>query len=1108
MTLELDLYDSATTGFRLHRLEIFNWGTFNERVWSLDLDGDNTLVTGDIGSGKSTLVDAITTLLVPPNKISYNKAAGAEHRERTASSYVLGHFKAERTESSGVARPVALRGTGNYSVLLARFANLATQETVTLAQVFWFKDRADQPSRIYAVSGEALSIAEDFRDVGRDLANLRRHLRGRGSNLYDSFSKYSADFRRRMGITHPQALDLFHQTVSMKSVGNLTEFVRTHMLEPADVDPRIESLIKHFQDLNRAHDLVVDARRQVDALTPLVTRLDEHDAVSAQADQTRAVREALSPYFALRRTELLTERIARRRSEREGLLNRKAAAEQKIRTTQREEHELLAAIRENGGERQEQLQSDIADLRASRDAKRHAHDHYVGLCEQVGVAPATDEQSLVLQQHELADLSAGLTGQRDQLENSATEQSVTLRDARTRLDEIETELKGLADRSSSIDQTMILLRARLCEGTGLDASDVPFAGELLRVSDEQWEPAAERLLRGFALSLLVRDEDYAAVAKWVDQTDLRGRLVYYRVRSGVRLPAVTDPRSLVHKLEVRPGTVFSQWLEAEVHKRFDLVCAGSPDEFRNERRALTRNGQIKGGGERHEKDDRRRLGDRRWYVLGWDNAAKRRTLEKQRSEAMALVDRHTQEHEGIRAQQRSADVRAQQIAVLMQPRTFSSLDWQNDAARLQTARDQLAVLRESNDTLKELNQRLSQVQSELAELDSARGTLLQDDGKLLGQISSDEQDLEELARLPLATADQCRLVRPYEPENLQVRTCESAERTIRAELQATIDRFDDKVRRLSTSIVAAMGEFRNQWPLQTQDMDTAVQAGGEYRALLQQLLADDLPRFEDAFKKALNTHAIREVVGFRTALEVAREDIKRRIGEINASLRDIPYQPHTYIRLEPTGTTDADVRDFRAQLRACTEDTVTGSADDHYSEKKFLQVKDIVSRLQGREGRTVEDKRWTAKVTDVRNWFTFAASERLREDDSEHEHYADSGGKSGGQKEKLAYTILAASLAYQFGLVSGRQTRSFRFVVIDEAFGRGSDESARFGLELFRRMDLQLLVVTPMQKIHIIEPYVAHVGFTHNEGGVASKLRNLTIEQHLELKRKHAWRGP
>ena len=60
------------------------------------------------------------------------------------------------------------------------------------------------------------------------------------------------------------------------------------------------------------------------------------------------------------------------------------------------------------------------------------------------------------------------------------------------------------------------------------------------------------------------------------------------------------------------------------------------------------------------------------------------------------------------------------------------------------------------------------------------------------------------------------------------------------------------------------------------------------------------------------------------------------------------------------------------------------------------------------------DRTWTRRVTDVRQWSLFSASERWREDDREYEHYADSAGKSGGQKEKLAYTILAASLAYQF----------------------------------------------------------------------------------------------
>jgi uncharacterized protein YPO0396 len=75
-------------------------------------------------------------------------------------------------------------------------------------------------------------------------------------------------------------------------------------------------------------------------------------------------------------------------------------------------------------------------------------------------------------------------------------------------------------------------------------------------------------------------------------------------------------------------------------------------------------------------------------------------------------------------------------------------------------------------------------------------------------------------------------------------------------------------------------------------------------------------------------------------------------------------------------------------------------------------------------------------------------------------------------------------------------------VAIDEAFGRGSDESTHYGLQLFNKLNLQLLIVTPLQKIHVIEPYVSAVGFVHSEDGKTACLRNLTIEEYREEKRR------
>ena len=51
------------SGFRLHRFEVLNWGTFDKKVWRIEPLGHNSFLTGDIGSGKSSLVDALTTLV-------------------------------------------------------------------------------------------------------------------------------------------------------------------------------------------------------------------------------------------------------------------------------------------------------------------------------------------------------------------------------------------------------------------------------------------------------------------------------------------------------------------------------------------------------------------------------------------------------------------------------------------------------------------------------------------------------------------------------------------------------------------------------------------------------------------------------------------------------------------------------------------------------------------------------------------------------------------------------------------------------------------------------------------------------------------------------------
>src|SRR5215203_4398104 len=136
--MELSL-TNAKSGFRLTSVELLNWGTFNQDVWKIEPNGNNSLLTGDVGSGKSTLVDALTCLIVPHHKITFNKAAGAENKERTLPSYIKGEYKNTKNEDGeSREKAVTLRyNTGEditFSVIVANFTNKGYQSNVSLAQ--------------------------------------------------------------------------------------------------------------------------------------------------------------------------------------------------------------------------------------------------------------------------------------------------------------------------------------------------------------------------------------------------------------------------------------------------------------------------------------------------------------------------------------------------------------------------------------------------------------------------------------------------------------------------------------------------------------------------------------------------------------------------------------------------------------------------------------------------------------------------------------------------------------------------------------------------------------------------------------------------------------
>ena len=673
----LDFVDNDTSaGFRLQYLEVLNWGTFNNRVWCLEVNGENGLLTGDIGSGKSTLVDAMTTLLIPAQRIAYNKAAGALNKERSLRSYVQGYYKSERSDTGHNARPVALRDHNSYSVLLAVFGNEGYDQQVTLAQVFWHKDKQGQPARFYLVADQAMTIREHLANFNNDIRTLRKQLRDHpGIQLFDTFNPYEAAFRRQFGLENDQALELFHQTVSMKSVGNLTDFVREHMLEAFNVQPRIDGLLHHFDDLNRAHEAVLKARAQVEALTPLVADCDRHDESVAERQRWEHYRETLKAYFASHRSHLLEQRLTNLATEHDRQSRNLEQHRNTLKEHRGQRDQLKDAISKQGGDRLEQLATEIRRLSDERQRRQQRADDYARQATSLNLTGQPDLDTFSRNLAALATRKEDLDNQSARLDNEQTELAVSMRDQKRQHEELDSELTSLRQRRSNIHSRQVAIRDALSEALDLNPDDLPFAGELIRVHDDEtaWEGAAERVLHNFALSLLVSDSHYAEVAEWVEKTNLRGRLVYFRVRQTQHgMPPELHPQSLAHKLAIRPDSEFHGWMEQEL--------------------AITPAGQIKAGDQRHEKDDRHNLNDRSRFVLGWSNEQKIATLENQEAGLEKQIQQLGQQWARIGDDRKQLTARRDAATALLQVRDFSDIDWQTPARSMAALEEEKKAL--------------------------------------------------------------------------------------------------------------------------------------------------------------------------------------------------------------------------------------------------------------------------------------------------------------------------------------------------------------------------------------------------------------------------------
>lgn len=1074
------LLDGADDQFRLTRIQTFNWGTFSN-VFDFPIPKEGYLFVGPSGSGKSTVLDAHAALLTPPKWVDFNVAAREAERhgrDRSVMTYLRGAW-AQQTGDGGEYVSQYLRSGTTWSAIAETYRD-EQGHVVVLAQVLWVKGNttaSGDAKRLFLTLEREFDVQEleffaksefDTRRFKHDLPCAKVHT---------EFSAYQERFRRLLGIDNERALRLLHKTQSAKNLGDLNVFLRDFMLDEPETFGIATSLVNEFGELNEAHQEVVAARRQIQTLKPARDEHMELGRGNNERNGLQAIQTATDQYREFRRKVLVDKRIAELEVDREASrqevqrLSQIADAEfEKLTDLQRQKLNM-------GAEVLDRLEEDIKAAEAEKPVRMAKRDQATAACQVMGWA-VPDSVVWFVQRVDAAkqrvlksrDLKKELEARKDQLKAEHRKASEDFTKAVA-------EVKALERQKSNLPARLVDLRERMARDLSIPEEKLPFVGELVEVRSDsaEWQGAIERVLGGFARAILVEDKNYSAVSGYLNERNIGERLVYFRTiqQTSGRTPG---PNSLVRKLNLASGP-FGDWVREELKHAFDLECADTMQAFRNAPRAVTREGLVKHSTTRHEKNDRHNVNDRSQWVLGFDNKAKLALYQNQAAELGGRIS-------GLQtALEKIGDEEDAQQEQLLHCQNLSNLTWNDvDVGALlsriddlterlkaeKAARPDLAVLGERIEAQDGVHRKAVDVRNK----EDVKGQgLARDIDKLNGKLA-------ELARLwptsdkAPAFADQ--IAARYEAVGKEV-TLENLDQThtqVDRGLSNELRALESRLTELKGAIVQRFVEFNRLWPAVAGGLDATLASAEDYLAKLKRLEDDNLPAYEDRFFSLLREQSDQNLTLLATKLDEERSAIRARMELVNESLETAPFNPGTHLVIETTDKSLEDVRLFRASLKESLSHSFSNDRD--LAEERFKTLASLVKRLASQE--TV-DKNWRNLVLDVRQHVEFVARE-LDGDDIEVEVYRSGAGKSGGQRQKLAATCLAAALRYQLG-GQDRALPSYSTVVLDEAFDKADAEFTAMAMNIFKTFGFQMIVATPLKSVMTLEPFIGGACFVH-----------------------------
>lgn len=1068
--------------YRLTCLQVINWGVF-DGYHRIPFSPAGTLITGASGSGKSSLLDAISLGFLSHHRRNFNAsgdatAAGSSAGRRTVDKYVRGAWA--EIQDGTVKRQMFLRGSGRAWSAVALTYTSTSGSAITGLVVRWFPTATSTKteSRYYLKEGDH-SVGQLCNHwAERDFDNKVFAQDGwRGG---DSETLYLSRLYAHTGITNSDAAQqLLGKAKSLKSVGSLDQFVRDFMLdEPKSlaqarealkqIDPLVDArnILKAAQDQRRILGDIEALHQQYQSESGRIGVLDSVDAATIGTYVERVCAALAVPELAHLDAEIASCQSSEAElvAERDRLLSHR--------------DQLVAQL--TAGDR------DIQPLRAQRDIADHRlaqineqHRVYAAAVSNAGYSlPATAEEFVSLR----AELLDGRLGElADQLDVFKADYHNAIRahgQAEARHRELLADLRDTERYRSALPRTAIAVREQIAEAVGAATSELPYAAELfdLKPDEGRWRVAVEKVLHSAGMTLLVPERLYRQVLQHLNATNT-GSLVRLRMARPGRAPADVPRGSLADKLTLCDSTHECAGEASDLITYFgDHVCVDTAQDLERHQRAVTETGLIKTSAHSARKDDRYPNRASAYIFVGNVDvkidalhqeceAAQYATATAQQAIADAehrfnthqqLIRTHAVicgfgEYDAIDTASALAELaRIDADLALVQARDTDSKGLHTRADELQTAAhtlsDQLGAIRGRIGELHERHARLRELvdqSARTAELDTSTIELL-DEYSAAAAVSVDPLD-----PAPLRTALDRRVAR--EREHL----CASRNQA-RAALMAIVTNFD--------------AQFREAIPNNSSVFDEKIV---DYVALCRSIEQRALPEAHDRMLKLITTQVPDAIGHLRFLADNEQSAITRQVDKVNKGLGAVEFNRGTRLTLHAERKRVEAVEEFHRYVTAIYDRAPEVAAGN--PEAILAQYTDILELRQKLGSTQPEDRDWARDALDVRKRFVFYCVEQNNDGEILRTH-SNSGASSGGEQEKLMAFCLAGALSFNLAKASSDDLRPvFAQLMLDEAFSKSDPQFAQQALAAFQQFGFQLVIVSTLQNANTIEPYVDNV---------------------------------